>query len=94
MQARIWKRLNEKTTSDDNPGISDYIGRGELRVLWNVNPENTLGVTVRHALASKGRGSARVEWLQTLGKGFAGGRESRLLFVAARHALPCHACPA
>ena len=76
VQARIWKRLNEKTTSDDNPGISDYIGRGELRVLWNVNPENTLGVTVRHALASKGRGSARVEWLQTLGTGLWGSKSN------------------
>ena len=76
VQARIWKRLNEKTTSDDNPGISDYIGRGELRVFWNINPENTVGVTVRHALASKGRGSARVEWLQTLGTGLWGSKSN------------------
>ena len=76
VRARVWKRLPESATSDDNPGISDYVGRGELQVFWNVNQNNTLGATVRHSLSSAGRGSARLEWLQTLGTGLGGGKSN------------------
>ncbi|MCM2345232.1 MAG: phospholipase A [Acidovorax soli] len=69
IQARIWKRLSENSPDDDNPGISDYIGRGEVKAFWNLDKDNTLGATLRHSLASNGRGSARLEWLQTLGSG-------------------------
>ena len=76
VQAKLWKRISESATSDDNPGISDYIGRGELSAFWNVNPSNTGGLTLRSSLASAGRGSARVEWLQALGTGFGGGKSN------------------
>ena len=76
VHARIWKRLPESATSDDNPGISDYIGRGEVKVFWNVDKDNTLGATVRHSLSGTGRGSARLEWLQTLGTGLGGGKSN------------------
>ncbi|SEA38453.1 phospholipase A [Acidovorax soli] len=69
IQARIWKRLSENSPDDDNPGISDYIGRGEVKAFWNLDKDNTLGATLRHSLSSSGRGSARLEWLQTLGFG-------------------------
>ncbi|RYX94015.1 MAG: phospholipase [Comamonadaceae bacterium] len=64
---RVWHRLNESPGSDDNPEISNFIGRGEISGYWNFNKDNTLGVTVRHSLGSKARGSARLEWLKTLG---------------------------
>jgi len=76
VRARVWKRLSEDSTRDDNPNISDYIGRGEVQVLWNMNKDNTLGATVRHSLSSTGRGSARLEWLQTLGTGLGGGKSN------------------
>ncbi len=76
VQGRIWHRLAESAANDDNPDISDYIGRGELQAFWNVNRENTVGVTLRHALKREGRGSARLEWLQTLGKGLGGGKSN------------------
>jgi hypothetical protein len=39
-------------------------------VRWNVDKDNTLGATLRHSLRrQRGRGSARLEWLQTLGTG-------------------------
>ena len=76
VHARIWKRLPESATSDDNPGISDTIGRGEVKVFWNMNKDNTLGATLRHSLASSGRGSARLEWLQTLGTGLGGSKSN------------------
>ena len=66
VQARVWQRLHESNGSDDNPGISDYVGRGELTAGWNLDKDNTLGLTVRHALRKDGRGSVRLEWLKSL----------------------------
>ena len=82
VNARIWKRIPESSGSDDNPGISDYIGRGELSLLWNVNKDNTLGATVRHTLASSDRGSVRVEWLQALGTGLFGSKSNLRLHTS------------
>ena len=77
VQARVWQRINESSGSDDNPDISDRIGRGELSAFWNMDAENTVGMTVRHALRKNSSGgSAKLEWLQTLGKGFAGGKSN------------------
>jgi len=64
---RVWQRLDEKSTKDDNPDIADYIGRAELTGLWKFNRDNTLGVTVRHNLRDSGRGSVRLEWLKAIG---------------------------
>jgi len=64
---RYWHRFSESAESDDNPGISDYIGRAELSAFWNPNRDNTFGVTVRHSLRSDARGSFRLEWLKALG---------------------------
>ena len=79
---RLWKRLSESADSDDNPGISDYVGRGELSVRWNVNKDNTLGATFRSSLASSDRGSVRLEWMQALGSGLWGGRSNLRLHTA------------
>ncbi len=76
VNARIWKRIPESSGSDDNPGISDYIGRGELSAFWNVNKENTVGATLRHSLSSSDRGSVRLEWLQTVGTGLFGNKSN------------------
>lgn len=65
--ARLWRRLPEDAATDDNPGISDYVGRAELRGQWQVNPDNLVAATARHALSSSGRGSLRLEWFRTLG---------------------------
>lgn len=69
VQARVWKRLPENTAADDNPDISEFIGRGEVSGFWNPNKDNLLGLTVRSSLRSSGRGSARIEWYKTLGNG-------------------------
>jgi phospholipase A1 len=72
LQARLWKRVNENATNDDNPNISDLIGRAEVAAFWNVNSDNTLGATVRHSLRDNANGSVRLEWLKKLGAGSAG----------------------
>jgi len=76
INARLWKRLSENANNDDNPGISNFIGRAEVQGIWNVNQDHTLSATVRHSLGSTARGSLRVEWFRTLGKGLAGGRSN------------------
>jgi phospholipase A1/A2 len=63
LQGRLWRRIPENATADDNPGISNYIGRAELAATWNVNASNTLALTLRHSLRSVDKGSARLEWL-------------------------------
>ncbi|RZJ06800.1 MAG: phospholipase, partial [Haliea sp.] len=63
LQARVWDRLNESADKDDNPGIENYIGRGELAASWQINKTNTLGLTLRHSLKSEARGSSRIDWM-------------------------------
>jgi len=72
LNARIWKRLPESAANDDNPGISNYIGRAELGLGWNLDRNNTLVLTTRHSLSSTARGSARLEWLYSLGTSWVG----------------------
>ena len=80
LQGRLWKRINEDAADDDNPNISDLVGRAEVAGFWNVNPSNTLGVTVRHSLRENTNGSVRLEWLKKVGNGGSTGAESGLRF--------------
>lgn len=76
--ARAWARVPEKDENDDNPDISDFVGRAELSATWHVDKTHTLGLTLRHALRSNGRGSVRLEWLRTIGAAGPNGEPSRL----------------
>ena len=76
VQAKLWKRISETASKDNNPGIEDYIGRAELKVNWNVNQNNMLGLTARGSLNGTGKGSGRVEWMHTLGSGWMGGKSN------------------
>ncbi|WP_370680745.1 phospholipase A [Comamonas sp. GB3 AK4-5] len=80
VHAKLWQRIKESPNNDDNPGIQDDIGRGELKLGWNVNQHNYLGLTARGSLG-KGRGSGRIEWLRTLGEGWNGGKSNLRLHV-------------
>lgn len=63
VQVRPWVRLNESAQDDDNPDISDYIGRGELLFTGKVG-RNVLALTLRHSLRAgdRSRGAAQFEW--------------------------------
>jgi len=65
LQGRIWRRLAEGG-KDDNPAITDYIGRAELRAAWQGEGANLWAITARHALRREGRGSVRLEWFRDL----------------------------
>ncbi len=75
VKAELWNRLPEAEGNDDNPDISDYVGRAEIAGFWNVDRKNTLGATVRHSLRANTNGSLKLEWLRDLSDtGVAGGR--------------------
>ena len=80
LQAKFWKRMKEDPANDDNPGIEDLIGRAEFSGSWNVDKDNTLGLTLRHALRSDANGSVRMDWYRTLGNGGQPGGKSGLRF--------------
>jgi phospholipase A1 len=80
LHLKAWQRIRESAEHDDNPHIQDYIGRGEVKLGWNVNAQNYLGFTARGSLG-QGRGSGRVEWLRTLGEGWNGGKSNLRLHV-------------
>ncbi|QHJ01492.1 phospholipase [Xylophilus rhododendri] len=66
---RIWKRLHESAADDNNPGISNYIGRGEVAVTWNPSTRNTFIATLRGSPGGEAHGSGRLEWLRSIGDG-------------------------
>lgn len=63
LSLRPWWRLSETTHADDNPGIEDYIGRGEalLTRKWG---EHVFTLQGRHSLRSgaRSRGSLQIDW--------------------------------
>lgn len=65
LHGRLWRRLAEGGT-DDNPGITDWLGRGELQAIWQASNDNLLSVTARHSLKRNGRSSLRFEWFHAL----------------------------
>jgi phospholipase A1 len=71
--ARLWHRLSESNPTaidvqgDDNPGIQDYIGRAEIKGVWNFDRDNQFGITLRNNLRASGRGSIRLEWQKAIG---------------------------
>lgn len=67
LTGRVWHRFSESARTDDNPDITDFIGRAELTGGWSLSNRDSLNLTLRHPLKSNGKGSARVEWLHALG---------------------------
>ncbi|MEO8118535.1 MAG: phospholipase A [Rhodoferax sp.] len=78
LQGKVWQRLNEG--DDDNPEISDLVGRAELVGTWDINKDNTVAMTLRHSLQADAGGSMRLEWLTKVGDGGIPGNRSGLRF--------------
>lgn len=66
LQLKAWHRISEKLENDDNPGIQNYWGRGEVKLFWQPDARNIFGLTARGSLG-KGYGSGRLEWMHALG---------------------------
>lgn len=67
LQGRVWQRINEQATDDDNPSISNFVGRAEAIANWRLADGQTLSFTVRHSLRQQAHGSARLEWMLPIG---------------------------
>ena len=73
LHGKFWQRMSEDSNDDDNPDISDLVGRAEFTGIWNINKGHALGLTLRHSLRATVNGSMKLEWLHKLG---ANGQES------------------
>jgi len=65
--ARPWWRLPESPDVDDNPGIENYLGRGELVVTRRLGAQQVT-VQLRHSLrgGDQARGSVLLDWAYPL----------------------------
>jgi phospholipase A1 len=72
LQGRIWKRIPEDPATDDNPGITDYIGRGELMGGWTSPAHQRWFLTWRTPFDRLDRGSLRLQWLVPVRSPFSG----------------------
>jgi phospholipase A1 len=66
LQARVWQRIPESAANDDNPRISDYVGRAEFTGRWEVDADDTVSLTYRNTLRGFEKGSVRLEWLKKI----------------------------
>lgn len=65
--ARVWHRIPDSVSLDDNPDIKDYIGRGELVARYQTTRGYVSSLLVRHTLrASPSRGFAQLDWATPL----------------------------
>jgi phospholipase A1 len=60
---RPWWRISESITTDDNPGIQNYVGRGEIIAAQRYG-EHVVSLQARHSLrgGDNSRGSLKLEW--------------------------------
>ncbi|MDM0047061.1 phospholipase A [Variovorax dokdonensis] len=61
--ARVWKRISESATDDDNPDITDYLGHGEISGWWYPDSRNAFGLT----LGGFGTASQKLEYTRVIG---------------------------
>ena len=80
LHAKAWRRISENAQEDDNPRMQNFWGRGEIKLVWQPDNYNSLGLSARGSLG-RGYGSGRLEWLRTLGEGWNGSQSNLRLHV-------------
>ena len=60
---RPWWRIPENAKDDNNPDITDYMGRGDVQIIHEVNGQE-FGLMLRHSFrgGSRSHGAARLSW--------------------------------
>ncbi|MGA0585705.1 phospholipase A [Dyella sp. KRB-257] len=60
---RPWWRIPESRSTDDNPDISNYMGRGEMQIVHEWNGQE-FGLMLRHSLrgGSRSHGAGQFTW--------------------------------
>jgi phospholipase A1 len=67
---RVWKRINESASDDNNPAIVDYMGRGDLAVTYRSNGHDYSALLRRNF--ATGRGAVQLSWAFPLAGHFKG----------------------
>jgi phospholipase A1 len=62
------KRGSDDPTGDDNPNIEDYMGYGELGLLWQVSQTQNLSFMFRNNFKSDNKGAVKIGWSFPLSK--------------------------
>lgn len=63
LNARVWARLPEPESEDDNPDLIERSGRAELRLSHALDTRHSLGLLLRHPLRNSDGGAWQLEWL-------------------------------
>ena len=63
VMVRPWWRIPEAASDDNNPDISDYMGRGEVEIVHEWHGQE-FGMMLRHSMrgGSRSHGAARFSW--------------------------------
>lgn len=66
--ARVWWRVPEEYTSDDNPDIEEYVGRGEIAMRWEGAEGNqVVDLSIRNNFRlGENRGLLQLDWATPL----------------------------
>jgi phospholipase A1 len=67
---RVWKRINEAASEDNNPDIADYMGRGDVNITYRSNGHDYSALLRRNF--STGRGAVQLSWAFPLAGHFKG----------------------
>ncbi|WOE32125.1 MULTISPECIES: phospholipase A [unclassified Acinetobacter] len=69
LMIRPWYRIPEKAKDDNNPDITDYMGRGDLTALYRWH-EHQFSLMLRHSLkgGSQSHGAVQFDWAFPIGK--------------------------
>ncbi|WP_020656809.1 phospholipase A [Massilia niastensis] len=59
--AKVWKRVNESLEEDNNPDITDYMGRGELAGTWRLDGGHEVSAMLRRNFHTN-KGATQLGW--------------------------------
>jgi phospholipase A1 len=61
---RGWKRIQENSSNDDNPDITDYLGSGDMVIRWEPREQTqSVSMLLRNNLSnSDNRGYTQIDW--------------------------------
>lgn len=61
VSVKPWYRLPESGGDDDNPDIEDYLGHGELTLIYETN-KHVFSVMTRNNFQGNNRGAVQIDW--------------------------------
>jgi len=64
---RLWVRVDDDGSQDDNPDIEDYMGYGDLKFLYDLPDQQSISGTLRYNPDSN-KGAAQIDYVYPLSK--------------------------